>query len=147
VTSGVTSANIITFSVISWCKVSVFSSLHQSPIRIRVGGTGCAAQRPWRSRSGATLVESGRRPLSLGTGPRKSSVPCHAQKLVTNLVVLSQPFVVHSMGSKDVGRSICMGQVPIRSCGFSNPTTGYLPHASQSANSFSAINGTWSLMT
>ncbi len=28
--------------------------------------------------------------------------------LVTNLVVLSQPFVVHGVGSKDVGRSICM---------------------------------------
>jgi len=146
VTIGVTHANIITFAVISWCKVSGFSSLHQSPIRIKVGGVGCEAQRPWRSRSGATLVESGPRPLSLGTGPRKSSVPCRAQMFVTNLVVLSQPFVVHGMGSKDVGQSICMGQAPIRSCGFSNPTTGYPSHASQSAKSFSGMNGTWSLM-
>ncbi len=67
--------------------------------------------------------------------------------LVTNLVVLSQPFVVHGVGSKDVGRSICMGQVPIKSCGFSNPITGYPSHASQTAKSFSGINATWSFMT
>jgi hypothetical protein len=42
-------------------------------------------------------------------GPRKSSVPCRVQWVVTNLVVFNQPLVAHDMGSKDACEPVVGG--------------------------------------
>jgi hypothetical protein len=62
---------------------------------------------------------------------RKSSVPYRAQSVVTSLMVMNQPFVVHGMGSKNAVRTIIheWEELPIKSCGFSNPFSGSASHS------------------
>src|SRR3990172_1279134 len=92
----------------SFIRFRCQSSLHQSPIRIKVIGEALY-------------------PLTLSAfwRTRKSSVPCRVQKFVQVLWLLTSPKMARGMGSKDADNDIKgWDGLPIRSRGFTNPKAG-----------------------
>jgi hypothetical protein len=116
-------------------SASYVYSPQQSPIRIKA----CETERVFRLRKHAqeTYIVRVSAPVRV-CGPRKSSVPCRVQLVVSQILwFLANPCVVHGMGGGIIKHHHRAGRLPIKSGGCANPSAGSPPRPNLTQRAYS----------